>query len=566
MNSFSHKIWKERYAEYNETQWVDTAERCSRVAGAAEKEDIRKGWERAFFEQMACFNFIPGGRILRNAGKSKQFMMNCIVLDLDDSRESIGQLLKDTLIVSGTGGGVGVSFSNLRPRGEKIVTCGGESSGPVSFMRCLNEVAKTIESGGGRRAALMISLSVYHPDIMEFLHEKLDLKSLTYANISVEIDNKFIEAVKNGETWATKWAGSVHSTIPARDIWQKIITNAYNCGEPGILNMSNIKLYSNSEYFNPIFSTNPCGEQPLPPYGCCCLGSINMANFVKGKNLDIKGFKKAIEVGVRFLDDIITVNDYPLELLKFNATSGRRIGLGLTGLHYAMLKLGIRYSSQKGLDFTEKVYEILRNQSYLVSTQLAKEKGAFNKFLLEPYINNKFIKTLPYSIRSKIREHGIRNVCLNTQAPTGTTSIIAGVSSGIEPIPAPIYERKYFSDTKTAVEVVSDPLYKEMFDEGKDVSHFEGAHDIPVEAHLAIQEAAQRYIDASISKTINIPKHFSLDKVSSLLLQCISGLKGVTLYREGSRGEEPIKPIKQVTPSKKAELSITNCSIGGCEI
>jgi len=562
----SDKIWKERYALYDETCWEDTCERVARVASFGEEERNRDVYKADFFDAISKYNFIPGGRILSNAGKSKQYMMNCIVLALNDSRESIGDLLKETLIVSGTGGGVGVSFSKLRPKGASIDTCGGTSSGPISFMHCLDQVAATIKTGGGRRAALMISLSVYHPDIIEFLHEKLDLNKLSNANISVEIDNKFIRAVRNGDIWNTVWAGKVHSSIPARDIWTKLIDNAWKSGEPGILNLGLAKEYSNTEYYSPIATSNPCAEQLLPEYGACCLGSINIANFVREKNLDMKGFKQAIGVGVRFLDDIITVNDYPLDKIRLNATGDRRIGLGLMGLHYAMLKLGIKYSSKEGVDFTEKVYEVLRNHSYWTSTCIAEEKGAFSRFNVDAYLNNKFVKTLPYKIRARIREHGIRNVCLNTQAPTGTTSILAEVSSGIEPIFAPVYERSFFSGDEKVKEVVGDPLFMSYMEEGKCVEHFEGSHDIPPEVHIKVQEAAQQYIDAGISKTINLPKDFPKEKLSKLILDNISSLKGLTLYREGSRGDSPLKTLP-LSAYKRAEpeVEIIECSIGGCE-
>lgn len=560
-------IWKERYAHHGEECWEDTVVRVSNTAALAEENGKVDEWKEKFKEEILAYNFIPGGRILSNSGKSKQYMMNCIVLGLEDSRESIGQLLKDTLVVSGTGGGVGCSYSRLRPATAPIQTCGGISSGPISFMHCQDEVAGTIKTGGGRRAALMMSMSVYHPDIIKFWKEKLELGKLVNANISVEIDNKFIEAVKEGRPWDLVWAGKTWTNEDAKYMWKEIVSNAWKSGEPGILNMGLIREYSNSEYFNPIFTTNPCGELPLPEYSACCLGSINIANFVREKNLDIQGFKKAIGVGVRFLDNIINVNDYPLDRIRLNATSDRRIGIGITGLHYAMLKLGIKYSSKEGLDFTEKVYEILRNHSYWSSTELAEEKGAFNKFNSEAYLNNKFVKSLPYKIRARIREHGIRNVCLNTQAPTGTTSLLVGVSSGIEPIFAPVYERRYWSGDEIKTEIIADKLLSTMISEGKDVSHFEGAYDISPEEHLKIQEAAQRYIDSSISKTINIPEDYPVEELSELLLRYIPQLKGVTLYREGSRGESPLRALdpKKYFDKAKTGETITECNIGGCE-
>ena len=500
----------------------------------------------------------------------------CNLLDLEDSRESIGTLLKDILVVSGTGGGVGVSYSSLRPKGSPIQTSGGVSSGSISFMHCADTVAGTIKTGGGRRAALMLSLSASHPDILDFLHEKLDLGKLNNANISVEIDQKFIDAVKNDEDWELIWAGKTQKTVKAREIWDILIKNALESGEPGIMNLGLMKELSNSEYFAPVAGTNPCGEQSLEPFGSCCLGSVNISNFAREKYLDVKGFKQAIEVAVRFLDNVISVNTFPLENIRLNSTSSRRIGLGVTGLHYAMLKLGIKYGSDEGVAFTEKAYEILRNHSYSISTQLAEEKGAFPKFDRNKYLEAPFVKSLPTKIRTEIREKGIRNVCLNTQAPCGTTSILANVSSGIEPIFAPVYERRYRSHDEegnevTKVEVISDELFSTWTEEGKDITHFEGSHDISPEWHIKVQEAAQRYIDSAVSKTVNLPKDYSAEDLSKLLLHYMPNLKGITVYKDGSRGDSPLVPLDPSEYKNRTEGADdigkgAECSTGACEI
>lgn len=565
-------VYNQRYKGYGETTWEDdTSQRIGRTAAQAEHPDKQDYWTNEFKAAIASYDFIPGGRIIVNSGKPKPYMMNCNVISVEDSRESIGQMLKDILVISGTGGGVGVSFSRLRPKGAIIVTNGGESSGPISFMHCADAVAETIKTGGGRRAALMISLSVYHPDILDFLHEKLDLNKLQNANISVEIDDKFIAAVQNDENWDLIWAGKVYKTVKAKKIWDILVKNALASGEPGILNIGHIREMANSSYFTQIETTNPCGELPLPAYSACCLGSINVANFAREKYLDVQGFKKAIETAIRFLDNIIDVNEYPLERIKSNATADRRIGLGVMGLHYAMLKLGIKYSSDEGVAFVEKVYEILRNHSYWTSAQIAAEKGSFSKYDKDKFLSMPFVKSLPSKIRDEIREKGMRNVCLNTQAPTGTTSIIAGVSSGIEPIFAPLYERKYQSDGKMKKEVISDELFARFMDEDKDVSHFESSHDITPEAHMKIQEAAQRYIDSAISKTINLPKSFKQEDLSELMLKYITNMKGLTIYREGSKFDQPLTPLDISKYEKRTENAddvgkAADCASGTCEI
>lgn len=569
MNKLSKIILDERYLQQGEKIWEDICKRMSStVAKQEQKYDF---WENLFYTELEKMNFIPGGRIISNIGKQKSHCMNCNTVDVEDNRESIGEMLKDILIVSGTGGGVGVSFSKVRYKGAPIKTVGGESSGSISFMKCADQVAGTIKTGGGRRAALMISLSVYHPDIMEFLHEKLDLKTLSNANISVEIDNKFIQAVRDDSDWNLLWAGKVIKTLKAKDIWNKIITNAHACGEPGILNLGHAREMSNSEYFASVVTTNPCGEIFMPPYGSCCLGSINISNFCNDGKFDKKGFEQAISVGVRFLDDIITINDFPLEKIKQTSTSDRRIGLGLMGLHYAMLKMGIKYSSSQGIEFTEKIYEILRNHSYWTSTELAKEKGSFEKFDPEKFIRSSFVKRLPTKIREKIRLDGIRNVALNTNAPTGTTSILAGVSSGIEPIFSPVYERRYNSGEEIKTEIIADSLFEKYKEENRDISHFEGAHDISPEWHIQIQEAAQYFLDNSVSKTINLPEDYPIDKLSELVLKYIPRLKGITFYREGSRGESPLKPVKakefknRVKEAEDVALDVI-CPTGTCNL
>jgi ribonucleoside-diphosphate reductase alpha chain len=563
-------ILKERYLQQGEQTWEDVAKRLARSVAMAEDSTKFDEWNQKFFDELKNFNFIPGGRIITNAGKSKPYLLNCNIISVDDSRESIGEMLKEILMISGTGGGVGLSFSKLRPKGTAITTNGGFSSGPISFMRCADQVAATIKTGGGRRAALMISLSVYHPDIEEFLHVKLDLGQLTNANISVEIDNKFIQAVKDDANWDLTWAGRIVKTVKAKEIWDKIITNAWKCGEPGIMNLGYMNEMSNSYYYSKIESTNPCGEIPGPAYASCDLGSINVSNFVRDGKFDRKAFEQTVEVGVRFLDNVLTINEYPLSKLKEVGTGDRRIGLGLCGLHYGMLKMGIKYSSEAGIEFTEKIYEILRNHSYFYSTELALEKGSFAKYEPEKFLKSAFVKTLPTKIREKIRKDGIRNVCLNTQAPTGTTSILANVSSGIEPIYAPVYERTFWSGDDKKKEIVADSLFDEMMNSGQDVSAFEGALEISPEQHIAIQEAAQRYLDQSISKTINLPKSYEVTELSDVVLKYIPRLKGITFYREGSRGDSPLKPLdinKYSKRNKTAEdTKEISCPSGVCSV
>lgn len=575
MSDLDKIILRERYAHAGETSWSDTAKRVSRFVVQGEALDNQTKYMEAFASIIEDFKFVPGGRILTNAGRPRGQLLNCFVIPLEDSRESIGQMLKEYMIISGTGGGVGISFSKLRPKGAEILTNGGNSSGSVSFMNCVDTVANTIKTGGGRRAATMISLSAYHPDLEEFLSYKLDLKNLTNANVSVEIDNNFIHAVKNNSSWDLVWGGKVVKTVDARKIWDKLVENAWKAGEPGILNMGLARKMSNSYYYNDLLTTNPCGEQFLPAYGSCCLGSMNIAAYVKDNKFEWEEFKKDIYTAVRFLDNVLTVNEYPLDAIRQNSQGERRIGLGLMGLHTGMLKIGLKYSDLSGMEFIENVYEVLRNTSYLASIELAKEKGSFPFFKREEFLNSGFVKTLPTKIRKLIREHGIRNVCVNTQAPTGTTAIIANVSSGIEPIFAPVYDRRFRSeesDSGFKVERVIDPLLKEFIEIGQDFSNFEGAYDISVDKHLKVQEIAQRYVDSSISKTINLPENYPVEELSKQWLEYSEVLKGTTLYRSGSRGSEPLTPVESSMKNLTEASSIVgdiidnSCASGVCEI
>lgn len=571
--NFAEKIWSERYAHPGETSWTDMAERVARFVSNGEVIEKQEECYKKFFEIINSQDFIPGGRILTNSGRPRGQLLNCFVIPLEDSRESIGQMLKEYLTISGTGGGVGISFSKLRPRNAAILTNGGNSSGPVSFMDCVDTVASTIKTGGQRRAATMISLSVYHPDIEEFISHKIDLSKLTNANVSIEADDKFFEAVRKNKNWDLIWGNKIVNTIKARNIWDKVVENANLSGEPGILNIGYARKMSNSYSFDELLTTNPCGEQFLPAYGCCCLGSINLSNFIKNNEFEWERFKKVVDASIRFLDDVLAVNTYPLEEIQAQSMKERRIGLGLMGLHHAMLKMNIKYSSKAGNEFTEKIYELLRNRSYLASTKLAEEKGAFPAFDTEAYLNSGFTKTLPTKIRDLIRKHGMRNVCVNTQAPTGTTSIIAGVSSGIEPIFAPMYRRRYNSDKGMQEEILKDPLLDEFIQAGLPISHFEGAYDISPDKHFIIQETAQRYIDSAVSKTINLPEDYTADNLKKTWLKYVDELKGTTLYRSGSRGKEPLSPMpldaklaKDLAKKDDHVESMSPCKDGKCDL
>jgi len=581
LTGLSKTIWQERYAHDNET-WGGTCKRVADYVAMAENGD-KAVWADRFRTMMEEQDFIPGGRILANCGRVGGQLLNCFVIPVEDNRESIGDLVKETLIISGTGGGIGISFKNLRYRGAKIVRAGGSSSGSVSFMDVVDSVASTIKTGGGRRAALMLSLPVDHPDIEEFLKHKLDLNNLNNANVSVEINNDFIDAVKRDKNWDLVWAGQVVRTVKARKLWNKICKNAVTCGEPGILNLELMEEMSNSYYYAKILTTNPCGEQPLPAYSACCLGSVNINNFVKNGRIKESPFKQAVATAVRFLDNVLTVNTYPLDAIKSTVTAERRIGLGLMGIHSAMLQMGIKYSSREGLEFIEWVYKTLRDESYKASAELAAEKGAFGLFDVEAYLESGFVKGLPIGVKRKIREKGMRNVTVNTAAPTGTTSMLCGVSSGIEPIFAPVYKRTFFSDKAESgrkSEIVVDVEVQKALEDGKSFEElaefFEGAYDVPVEQHFRVQETVQRCLDSATSKTINVPKGFDYTELERLMLKYAKNLKGTTIYMAGSREFEPLQPMTFNRANLKEALKNTrreqdkeareDCAGGTCDV
>jgi ribonucleoside-diphosphate reductase alpha chain len=562
-------IWKERYSHEGEECWNDTAKRVSQFV--AKEEDDKSKWSDEFYSVISKMKFIPGGRILANSGRQDAQLLNCFVIPIEDSREKIGQAVKDYLVISGTGGGVGLSFRNIRYKGAPIKRAGGVSSGSVSFMDVINAVADTIKIGGGRRAATMLSLPCDHPDIVEFIHHKLDEHKLNNANVSVEVTEKFLQAVRDDDMWDLMWEGEVVNSIKATQLWKLIVNNAVESGEPGILNFELFEKQSNSWYFNKISCTNPCGEIGLPNYGVCCLGSLNINEFVVESDGDISvdwdDFKKSAAIAIRFLDNVLDINTFPLEKCKEQAQNERRIGLGLMGIHSAMLQLGIKYSSDEGLSFIEMCYSKLRDASYEASISLAEEKGSFPEFDADLFLDSGYSKTLPNDIRKGIKTYGIRNVCCNTQAPTGTTALLCGVSSGIEPIFAPLYIRRFFSDqseTGRKEEVTADAELLSALEKGKsfsELTHFEGAYDVPVEQHFKAQMVAQKYIDNSVSKTLNLPASFSACELEELLLKYGQYLKGTTIYRAGSRGYEPLSPL-EMTPKnlQLAKDGLTTCS------
>jgi ribonucleoside-diphosphate reductase alpha chain len=548
------------------------------VAGAEDNGKIQKYGER-FQQELLDNRFMPGGRTWYGAGRPKAQLINCFVLPTSDSREGWGKTLSDTIVVSGTGGGVGINCSPVRPRGSEIKGTGGKATGAVSLMQMIDRVGDVLVSGGGRRLALMLCLDVNHPDVLEFLNVKLELDQLTNANISVILNvptDSFVEAVQqNGELELSFGGRPSGRTIMARHLWDTIVKNAWTSGEPGILNMYEGNRFNNIWYYRPLIASNPCGEILLEEYGCCCLGALVLPRFVSDGQMDWDQLDETIRLGVRFLDDVLTVSYYPIPEIKDNCEKVRRIGLGVMGLHTMLLELGYKYSGDDGRAFIDKLFGFIKQVAYDASIHLAVEKGPFPAYD-QRFLESGFIKTLKRGMKVKIKEYGIRNCALLTCAPTGTTSMVAGVSSGIEPLFSPVYKRHFYKPTndgsrELAEEIVVTPEFEKF---GR---LSEGAYDISVRDHFEVQKIIQSHVDNSVSKTINLPKDYPLEELSALWLEYLPSLKGTTFYREGSREHEPLehiptkdarKYLKQdhVTEFNAEDQSFLACPDGSCNV
>jgi len=627
-DSLGEAIFLEKYAYPGETTWKECSRRVSRAAADPEPPDQREKVEKKFFDSINAGDFVPGGRILFGAGRSKQNLLNCYVLDPEDNVESIGKTISDMYKISCGGGGIGFNFSKIRPLGSDIQNIRYSSPGSISVMRMINEIGNHVRAGKNRRTALMSILNVTHPDFLEFLHVKLDRKELTNFNVSVAITRSFIEAVENNDEWYFTFGGrheryytyelnrkselgddvvsvvaqneedsygiakmhhlkhhadlfqnSTKVTLLARDIWKRIIDNAIESGEPGIFNVDFANEYTNVSYFEYMPSTNPCGEEVLPAYGNCCLGHVNLANMVDIDGvIDWRRLARTIRSGVRFLDNILTTNHFPIPECVEAGTRSRRIGLGVTGLHYFLIKAGYRYGSEACLEFLERLFATIRNEAYKASMYLAKEKGSFEAYDWGRLKGEKFLKTLPSRIRSDIKKNGIRNAILLTVAPTGTVSMVMGVSTGIEPIFSPVYKRRWRTGTDGVwnESLVVDSLFKDLYLRGRDTKHVVGAYEVTPEEHIKVQSVVQQFVDSAVSKTCNLPANFSPDTIYDDLLTYANDMKGFTFYKAGSRGNGPLEAVDLKTLDldllfKKDSIddttySLETCKSGVCEI
>ncbi len=566
----SRHVWATRY-RYRDGDRIrdrtieDTWRRVARALSQVEPYD-REGWGNRFFDILTDFRFLPGGRIQAGAGTSRNVtLFNCFVMGtIEDSMAGIFRSLEEGALTMQQGGGVGYDFSTLRPAGTQARAVGAIASGPVSFMDIWDAMCATILSTGARRGAMMATLRCDHPDIERFMTAKQQQGRLRHFNLSVQVTDAFMEAVRRdadwplvfpaatlepgGDTIMRDWPGAAEP-VPcrilqrtrARDLWQKLLRASYDYAEPGVLFIDRINRLNNLWYCERISATNPCGEIPLPPYGACDLGAINLTRFVQAPfspaaKLDLPALASVADTAVRLLDNVIEVSRYPLEEQRETARRSRRVGLGITGLADALIMMGLRYGSEASLAVASEAMRTICCAAYRSSVALAHDRGSFPCFERDRYLEGSFIRALPADIRDGIARDGIRNSHLLAIAPTGTVSLLAGnVSSGIEPVFAARYQRTVLDDGGSPVAFeLSDyalRLWRER-SHGEVPEVFVTATELPIEAHLAMQGALQPYIDNSISKTINVPENCSFEAFERIYaLAYDKSLKGCTTFR-----------------------------------
>jgi ribonucleoside-diphosphate reductase alpha chain len=547
--AISQQIWDMKYRlKLLDGQPVDktVGDTWTRVAKAlAEPEPNPAEWTGRFAEALCDFQFLPAGRILAGAGTGRTVtLFNCFVMGtIPDDMGAIFSNLREAALTMQQGGGIGYDFSTLRPKGAPVLGVGADASGPLSFMDVWDAMCRTIMSAGHRRGAMMATLRCDHPDIEAFIEAKREAGRLRMFNLSVLVTDAFMTAVRQDDAWPLVFGGSVFKTVPARDLWDRIMRATYAYAEPGVIFIDRINQQNNLWYAENISATNPCGEQPLPPYGACLLGSINLAAlvrepFTEQANLDLDRLAELVPVAVRMMDNVVDVSRFPLAEQQAEAQAKRRIGLGVTGLADALILCRARYGSERAVALTEQWLAALRRHAYLASTRLAAEKGAFPLFDKEKFLAGANARTLDPDVRGAIAKHGIRNALLTSIAPTGTISLFAdNVSSGLEPVFSFRYTRGVLMpDGSRREEEVTDYAYRafrRLRGEGAPLpDYFVDAQTLAPEDHLVMQAAVQRYIDSSISKTINVPADIPFDSFKDVYARAYAlGCKGCTTYR-----------------------------------
>ncbi len=568
-DSLGANVLKNKYlAPWESNPWQIWQRQAQAMASVEKTQKSQKEWEKKFFAVLEDFKFVPGGRIMHGAGREdiRTTLNNCYVVAVrEDSIKAIYDTIINEALTYKYGGGCGHDLSALRPAGDAINGTGGESCGPTGFMNLFSENTNTIAQHG-RRGANMQTLRIDHPDIEKFIEIKTgNVDMVKYSNISVLLTHDFMDAVDNDKEFDLTYNNKVYKTIKARTLWNRIIEHAHASAEPGLLFWDTMKDYHNAEYCSPLVSTNPCAEQPLPDGGCCNLGAVNLERFVdENGNFMIDEFKETVAIGTRFLDNVVdyNINRHALENQKQNATNDRRVGLGILGLGDMLVRMSIKYDSEDALQTVDQIMKIFRDITYETSVELAQEKGSFPNFDWKGYSKSKFVKNLPKSIRDKISANGIRNSTLTTVAPTGSGAIVSRVTSGVEPIFATSYKRRVkkndsygrsFDEYK-----VIHPVINQLFGGDKDLPDYVvTSHNIDPYFRVKMQSVIQKYIDSSISSTVNLSENITVDTIADIYMKAYkTGLKGITVYREGSREGILItdKPKEEAAPDETQKI------------
>jgi ribonucleoside-diphosphate reductase alpha chain len=581
ISAISQQIWDMKYRLKAETgepidrTVEDTWRRVARALAAPEKDP--EAWAARFTTALEDFKFLPAGRILAGAGTGRTTvtLFNCFVMGtIPDDMSGIFTHLREAALTMQQGGGIGYDFSTLRPKGARVHGVGADASGPLSFMDVWDAMCRTIMSAGYRRGAMMATMRCDHPDIEAFVEAKRTPGRLNMFNLSVLVTDAFMTAVKEDAPWPLTFAGTTYNTVAARELWDKIMRATYGYAEPGVIFIDRINRRNNLYYCETISATNPCGEQPLPPYGACLLGSINLAKLVRepftmDARMDMDALAEIVPLAVRMMDNTTDVSRFPLEAQANEAHAKRRIGLGVTGLADALIMCRARYGSERAVALTETWMRAIQRAAYLASVEIAKEKGAFPLFDRDAYLAGESVQELDKDVKAAIAAHGIRNALLTSVAPTGTISLLAdNVSSGVEPVFSYSYTRQVMMpDGTRREEEVSDyayRLYRRTFGENSPLpDYFVDAQHLAPGDHVVMQAAVQKFVDSSISKTINVPADLPFESFKDVYANAYAlGCKGCTTYRpnvitgsvlsvkpEAADTAEPELPLTAPTPA-----------------
>ena len=574
--ALAEEIWTAKYrfkpqGGEGDSSFRETASRVARAVAAAEAPEQRTVWQERFREAIADFRFIPAGRVLAGAGTERAVtLFNCFVMGtIPDSLDGIFEHLRQAALTMQQGGGVGMDFSTIRPGGSAVRGVGAEASGPLTFMDCWDSMCRTVQSAGQRRGAMMGCLSIGHPDVEAFIDAKRDPRRFRNFNLSVLVSDAFMATLGADGDWPLTFNGETVRTVRARDLWDRLMHATYEVAEPGVIFVDRVNAQNNLAYCETIAASNPCGEQMLPPYGACLLGSINLARLVdnpfEGGTLDEQQLADLTHTSVRMLDNVIDISRYPLPEQEAEAKAKRRIGLGITGLADALLFCGAAYGSSDAVALTRRWLGTIKREAYRASAQLAAEKGTFPKFDAA-MLETPNLKSLDEDVRALIAEHGLRNGCLTSIAPTGTTSLLAGnVSSGIEPVFAYSYTRKILQPDGTRVEQQVEDYAMRVWRQVKGDAPpppdlFVSAQTLSPSDHLTMQAAAQALVDSSISKTINCPEDIGFEQFADVYVEGYHiGCKGLTTYRPNAvtgsvlSVAEPPKPRPEEVLAPRAD-------------